>query len=304
MASSSASPSSSDGRAVRLLITYDGTAFHGWQAQRDPVRTVAGVLQEHLSEIAGGAVEVQGASRTDAGVHALGQVALFRDLRGLPDRGWFHHLNHALPPDVRVRAVQTVDDAFHPRHDAAGKRYVYRLVESRWAWPLEQRSSWAVREPLEAEPMRQAAALLLGEHDFSSFRASGCQAASPIRRLDAVDLVEAGPGRWRIEVRGSSFLKYMVRNLVGALVEVGCGRQPPEWMGETLAARDRRAAARTAPPQGLVLETIHYPGYAWTGAAVDDLDPPEGVCRPGLRAGTAASRRARIRLGEPPSHRS
>lgn len=268
------------GRRLRVLVTYDGADFHGWQAQRDPVRTAAGVLNEVISELSGAPVEVQGASRTDAGVHALGQVASFTDLVGMPDQGWFHRLNHVLPADIKVRAAQTVHQAFHPRHDAQTKLYVYQLVESRWAWPTERRTAWALREAIDGDAMRLAAAQLIGLHDFSSFRASGCQAASPIKLLRDIQLLPLAPCRWRVEVRGDSFMKYMVRNIVGALVEVGVGRRPPEWIAQVLAARDRRAGARTAPPHGLTLAEITYPGLSWRGCAHDDLDPPPGIMRP------------------------
>lgn len=254
-------------RRIRLRVAYHGARFHGWQIQRD-VRTVEGVVTEAVARIAGGPRKVWGASRTDAGVHARGQVCCF----DAPTEGaasersveaFFKGLNHLTPRDVAVMEVDEVPHTFHPRHSSRGKIYRYQLVDGFLAEPMLRDRVWHVPRPLDVDAMRVAAAALIGEHDFSAFRAAGCDAASPVREIFRVDVTRAagGPGASivTVEVVGSAFLKYMVRVIVGTLVEVGVGRRPPAWVGQALASRDRSAAGRTAPPLGLTLEHIFYP---------------------------------------------
>ncbi len=248
-----------------MRVEYHGAAFHGWQIQRDVV-TAEGVLTDAVETITGARVKVWGASRTDAGVHARGQVAAF-DYAG-PRRldELYHGLNHLTPDALSIAAIDEVDDSFHPRHSARGKVYRYHL------WPHFDRSpflvdrTWQVRGAVDVGAMSAAAGHLVGEHDYSAFRASGCQASSPVRRLWEVSVRRRRDGRVTVQVAGSAFLKYMVRNLVGTLVEVGRGKRAPEWVAEVLAGRARCAAGPTADAKGLVLDRVFHPDHPWVGA--------------------------------------
>jgi tRNA pseudouridine38-40 synthase len=245
---------------VRLLIAYHGGAFHGWQRQADGVRTVQGEVERALSQMHHGPMAIRGASRTDAGVHALGQVAAFA-ADGRHDVGaYLRGLNHLTPADIAIRAVDEVADTFHPRHSARGKIYRYRIVDGFAGDPMLRDRAWHVRRRLDASAMHEAAQLLVGVHDFSSFRAAGCDASSPVRELYAVR-VRRLRGEVEVEVIGSAFLKYMVRAIVGTLVEVGRGRRPGDWLRDVLAARDRSAAGPTAAACGLTLIQIFYPDW-------------------------------------------
>jgi len=257
-----ASPSISEDRperVLRLQLEYDGTAFSGWQANPG-VRTVYGELLAALKTMTSESEpRLFGASRTDAGVHALGQVASFHTRTRIPPEGFLRGLNTLLPPDLCVRDCREAPLDFHARHFSEGKRYRYRILVDPVRSALLHRSCWHLRGPVDVDAMRGAAACLVGEHDFTSFRASGCSAASPVKRLDAFALRWSEPLRQiEIEVLGSAFLKYMVRNIVGSLVQVGLGRRPEGWLGEVLRARDRKLAGPTAPPGGLTLVEVFY----------------------------------------------
>lgn len=241
----------------RLTLEYDGTDFHGWQSNPG-VRTVQGVLSETLAAIVGGPVRLGGASRTDAGVHALGQCAAFSADVSIPADGVRKGLNGLMPDDLAVVACAEVDEAFCPRRSALGKHYRYRVWNRPSRSPLAARTSWHRRGPLDLEAIRAAVPHLLGEHDFSAFRSAHCSAPSPVRRVDGIE-VSASGGFVDLEVRGNAFLQHMVRNLVGTLVEVGQARRLPEDVARVLASRDRREAGPTAPPQGLCLVSVSYP---------------------------------------------
>lgn len=249
----------------RLLVAYHGARYHGWQLQKH-CDTVQGQLVTALEMLCGEPVQVMGASRTDAGVHARGQVCAF-DYDGKHDaRTFYRALNRLTPFDISIRAVQAVESSYHPRHSSRGKIYEYAL---RWGFhrdPFVEDRAWHVGDSLDVARMSEAAPLLVGEHDFTSFRASGCDALSPTRRMFEVSVAAEGPGAARVRVVGSAFLKYMVRNIVGTLVEVGRGRKQPSWVGDVLAARDRTVAGPTAPPHGLMLQRIFYPGVVWPTA--------------------------------------
>jgi tRNA pseudouridine38-40 synthase len=240
------------------LIAYHGGAFHGWQRQADGVRTVQGEIEAALAQMHSGPMLIRGASRTDAGVHALGQVAAFES-DGRHDVGaYYRGPNRLTPSDIAIRSVDEVDEAFHPRHSARGKIYRYRIVDGFAGDPLARDRAWQVRRRLDAEAMHEAAQALVGEHDFSSFRAAGCDASSPVREIYAVR-VRRLVDEVEVEVIGSAFLKYMVRNVVGTLVEVGRGTRRVEWLRDVLVSRDRRAAGPTAAACGLTLVQIFYP---------------------------------------------
>jgi len=242
---------------IAIGIEYDGTAYNGWQRQR----TGDGV-QEHiekaLSRVAAESIEVMCAGRTDTGVHASGQVAHFDSSSERSDRGWLLGANSILPSDIAVSWVQRVDDDFHARFSASYRRYRYRILNRLERSPLQRNRAWWVYEPLDARCMDQAARALLGAHDFSAFRAAGCQASTPDREITAIALTR--DGNWiTFDITANAFLQHMVRNIVGSLAKVGSGEEPPEWLAGVLASRDRKKGGIAAPPHGLTLVEVGYP---------------------------------------------
>ncbi|EMP55503.1 tRNA pseudouridine synthase A [Marinobacter santoriniensis NKSG1] len=243
---------------VALAFEYDGRAFHGWQMQKSGVRSVEGELARAVSRVADQPVELVCAGRTDAGVHASYQIAHFDtgSIRNL--RSWVMGINTALPDDIAVHwAGQGVDD-FHARFSAIYRRYRY-IIYNHPVRPgiLRGQVSWTFR-PLDTEVMHRAAQVLVGEHDFTSFRAAGCQSRTPVRFLEQISVTRRG-SFIVIDVQANAFLHHMVRNIAGALMAVGQGLQAPEWIDEVLASRDRRLAGVTAPPDGLYLVDVGYP---------------------------------------------
>ncbi len=255
---------------VRMRVAYEGTRYHGWQYQPHAA-TVEGELRRACAKflnVAEAEVQLQGASRTDAGVHALGQTAHL--IYDAPRSCWdvARALNALTPDDICVVRVEPASEDFHARHSARGKIYRYRLWRHRFANPLQVNHRWHVRHPLDLSAMAQAGRKLVGEHDFAAFRASDCQSATTVRHIQRVELEVAGP-ELIVWVEGSAFLKYMVRNIVGTLVMIGEGRAPVSRMDELLASGDRQRGGQTAPPGGLTLMTVHYPEHPWQA---DDLD--------------------------------
>lgn len=245
---------------IALGLEYDGAGFAGWQSQPCG-NTVQDVLEEALSRIAGAPLRVVCAGRTDAGVHALAQVVHFDPALERPITAWVRGTNAFLPAAVVVRWAAPVDVDFHARFAARARAYRYVLL-NRPVRPavLAGKVGWCHR-PLDVAAMQTAAAQLVGEHDFSAFRASGCQAKSPVKTLYRFDVVKEGD-LIRFDCRANAFLHHMVRNLVGALVYVGMGRRPPHWLGDLLAGRDRCLGAPTYAPDGLYLVGVDY-GDAW-----------------------------------------
>lgn len=246
-------------RTLRLVLEYLGTHFHGWQGNPD-VRTVQETLQQALVRFCREpGLRVQGASRTDAGVHAEGQVAAFSTDTSIPPRAFVHGLNAMLPDDLAVWQSHEEGPDFHPRHGARGKSYRYVILQRQVRSPLHRHTSWHLREALDVEAMAEAALALVGPHDFSAFRASGCDAPHARREMLRVS-VRRDPIRQAVivEVVGTAFLKYMVRNMVGTLVQVGLGRRAPAWVAGVLAERDRTLAGPTAPAHGLTLVEVFY----------------------------------------------
>jgi tRNA pseudouridine38-40 synthase len=241
---------------MKLLIEYDGTDYVGWQAQTNG-RSVQASLERSLRELLDEEVKVSSAARTDAGVHALGQVVCFDTTRVLPAKAYWSGLTQLLPRDISVLEATEVEAGFDPRRASSGKRYRYLLSNRPRRSPLRRRTHWEVFQPLEASAMAAAAPALLGLHDFSAFRASDCQAHHATRKLTRVE-VEAKGDEVLFHVEGTAFLKHMVRNIVGSLVEVGKGKQPPQWIAEVLASKDRKLAGPTAPAHGLTLVEVLY----------------------------------------------
>lgn len=243
----------------RLVLEYDGTDFEGWQVQPGGARTVQGTLEGALARLAhGGAVAVFGAGRTDAGVHAEGQVASARAQTRLEPDALRRALNALLPRDLAVLDATRAPDSFHARRDARSKLYRYRLWTGPTRSPLRERTSVWVARPLDLGIMQRAAAHLVGTHDFASFRAAGGTGRTSVRTLTRVELEGEAGGELCVEVEGTGFLRHMVRNLVGTLLEVGRGRRDADSMPGLLAARNRRAGGPTAPARGLTLVRVEY----------------------------------------------
>jgi tRNA pseudouridine38-40 synthase len=243
-------------RHIRLVVQYDGTDYAGFQVQPD-CPTVQGVLQEALSKLLNETVGLKGASRTDAGVHALGQVVTFTTENAIPLSRIVSALNALLPREVAATDAAEVSPEFHPRFGARRKEYVYRLLNRELPSPFLGRTAWHVPVPLDVAAMQAAAEPLVGEHDFAAFCAAGSATKTTVRELDELSVAQQDE---LIEMRlvGNGFLYMMVRIIVGTLVEAGLGRMAPDEVGRILASRDRTQAGPTAPPQGLTLVRIEY----------------------------------------------
>lgn len=250
-------------RVLRLEIAYDGTAYAGWQIQPD-VPTVQGVVLAAARPLLGDAVKIVGASRTDAGVHALRQVASLTTDRAVDAATVARALNATLPPDVRVLGAAEAPAGFDARRSALGKRYAYLIDASAVAAPLLRRYAWHVAAPLDLAAMREALAVVRGAHDFSAFCAAAGRAAMPECRVRAVHVLRRR-ALVAIVVSADRFLHHMVRNVVGSAVAVGRGVRAPAWLGEILRSRDRRRAAATAPAHGLTLVRVVYERRAHAG---------------------------------------
>ncbi|MCW7538281.1 tRNA pseudouridine(38-40) synthase TruA [Aquabacterium sp. A7-Y] len=241
---------------IALGITYRGTAYQGWQSQPGG-QTVQDHLEDALSRFAGQGVRTLCAGRTDAGVHGLNQVVHFDTEIERADFSWVRGPNTFLPPDIAVQWCQRVPEHFHARNSALGRRYRYIVREAAVRPALETGFAGWVFRPLDGERLREAAALLIGEHDFSAFRSSECQAKSPVKTLREISITRHG-AYWRFEFEASAFLHHMVRNLMGCLLAVGSGSQPVAWVAEVLASRDRKLAAPTFAPDGLYFMGPRY----------------------------------------------
>lgn len=259
---------------MALGLEYDGTAFMGWQRQLHAGRTVQGCLEEAISKVANHPVDVVCAGRTDAGVHASGQITHFDTLARRDLRGWLLGVNSNLPEDVAANWIKEVPDDFHARYRACARHYRYSIV-NRLTRPAIMRSqmTW-VRQSLDDERMHASAKFLLGEHDYSAFRSVECQARSPVRRVHRLDVRRAGENV-RIDVVADGFLHHMVRNIVGVLIDIGTGKQDPEWAQRVLQGRDRTRGGVTAPPQGLCFMAVLYPTAC-------NIPVPEGALFDGL----------------------
>jgi tRNA pseudouridine38-40 synthase len=242
---------------IAIGIEYDGTAYNGWQRQR----TGLGVqerLEQALAEVANEAVEVTCAGRTDTGVHASGQVAHFDTGAERSDRSWLLGANTNLPDDICVTSVTPVGDDFHARFSATARRYRYRILNRLVRSALYRRRAWWVHQPLEHRRMQEAAQALRGEHDFSAFRAAGCQASNAVREVTNIEVTRDGD--WvLLDITANAFLQHMVRNIAGTLVAIGSGDEDVGWAARVLAGRDRTRAGMAAPPHGLTLVQVFYP---------------------------------------------
>ncbi len=241
---------------IALGLAYRGQAYLGWQSQPGG-RTVQDQLEAALCAFASAPVRTLCAGRTDAGVHALNQVVHFDAPVERAPFSWVRGTNRYLPQDIAVQWCKPVAPTFHARASARGRRYVYWLLQSPVRPSIEAGACGWVFTALDASAMRAAASHLIGEHDFSAFRAAGCQAKTPVKTLRSIGIVQRG-AYWRFDFDASAFLHHMVRNIMGCLVAVGSGKQPPGWMAEVLAARSRDAAAPTFAPDGLYFVGPYY----------------------------------------------
>ena len=249
-------PEKMDNKRIRLTVAYDGTHYHGWQIQHNGV-TIESELNRVLYELLHEPVHVMGASRTDAGVHALCNVAVFDTVSRMPAEKFSYALNQRLPEDIRIQKSEEVAPDWHPRYCESRKTYEYRIYRGEFSMPVRRLYTYFTYRPLDVERMRKAAVFLEGEHDFQSFCQVGAQVESTVRTIYSVQIEEQGP-ELVIRVCGNGFLYNMVRIIAGTLMEVGQGKREPESMKEVLEARDRSTAGPTAPACGLTLVKYEF----------------------------------------------
>jgi tRNA pseudouridine38-40 synthase len=255
-----ADPTELPTQRLALGVSYRGQAYHGWQSQQGGC-TVQDVLEKALSAFADQPISTTCAGRTDSGVHGLNQVVHLDTAIQRESASWVRGTNRYLPSDVAVQWCQPVAHGFHARNSARGRRYRFVLLQSPVRPALEHGLVGWVFRPLDADAMRQAATFLIGQHDFTSFRAAACQSPTPIKTLRQIEITQRGARSscyWRFDFEANAFLQHMVRNLMGCLLVVGTGKRPPRWIAELLAARDRKLAAPTFPPQGLYFVGPQY----------------------------------------------
>jgi tRNA pseudouridine38-40 synthase len=241
---------------IKLIIEFDGTNYVGWQFQPNGV-SVQQVIEEALAKLLGGPTRLRSSGRTDAGVHAKGMVAAFRTDKSIPLRAYSDGLNSLLPPDIAIREAVEMPAGFNPRSDAIGKHYRYTILNSLRRSPLNRFFVWHLRGKLDLAAMQQAATFFVGEKDFAAFRAANCNARTTVRRIDSMEISRC-EDYILIDVKGSGFLKNMVRIMVGTLVGVGQGVLTAEGIPDLQAACDRKKSGITAPPQGLCLMEVFY----------------------------------------------
>jgi len=243
-------------RNIKLTIAYDGTNYHGFQRQTNAV-TIQQILEEKLGKLFGHQIKVAGAGRTDAGVHAYGQVVNFYTTGSIPVEKIPLAARGIMPPDIVVLKAELAEPRFHARISAKGKTYIYRLYYDKLSNPFHRYYAWHVYHPIDVEAMHQAAQIVVGTHDFSAFRAAGGVAKNPVRTILEASCLSKN-GIVEFSFTGTGFLYHMVRNLVGTLVNVGAGKICAQRFAEILASCDRHQAGATAPPQGLYLKDVYY----------------------------------------------
>lgn len=247
-------------RNIVLKVAYDGTAYHGFQRQTPPVVAVQNILEEKLQVVFGDSIELAASGRTDAGVHAYGQVVNFFTDGRIPTDRIVRAVNSLLPSDIVVRAAGEAERDFSARHSAKSKTYIYRIQRGEVPDPMTARYAWYIRRPLDVAAMREALGCILGTHDFSAFRASGGAPMSPVRTMYEATIGEERDGLLACRIHGSGFLYHMVRNVIGTIANVGLGVLTVDDFERILASRDRQQASATAPARGLYLLAVRYDG--------------------------------------------
>lgn len=252
---------------IKLTLQYDGTDYSGWQVQKKE-RTIQQIIEDAIYTVTGDRLRITGAGRTDAGVHAFVQVAAFKTQSNLEPQVFLSAINANIPHDIRVTNAEECSEDFHPRYSAKNKTYSYRISHKGAYAVFLRRYSWQVPYQLNCDLMKEAAECLIGTHDFSCFRASGCSSKNPVRTIFKIGIVEDSFVDFmnfkfnvpliKISIQADAFLRHMVRNIVGTLVEIGRGKQPVSYTKEVLGLKDRRFSGPTAPAQGLFLEEIVY----------------------------------------------
>lgn len=245
-------------KRIKLVVAYDGTNYRGWQIQKNG-ETIESMLNRALQDLTGEEIHVMGASRTDSGVHAMGNVAVFDTEARMAGDKFVYALNQRLPEDIRVQHSCEVPPDFHPRYQETVKTYEYRILNRRFPLPAYRLNTYFTYYTLDAERMRRAAAYLTGKHDFKSFCAAGAQVRTTVRTVYELQVLQSGD-LITIRITGNGFLYNMVRIIAGTLMKVGSGEWEPEYVEEILTARDRSAAGPTAPAKGLTLMEIVFQG--------------------------------------------
>lgn len=244
-------------RNIKLLLQYEGTRYQGWQRQKSSDNTIQGKLETLLTRMCGESIEIHASGRTDAGVHAAGQVANFHTNSSMSLEEMHHYMNTYLPEDIAVKAVSEAGPRFHSRLNATGKRYCYRIINSTVPDVFWRRYAWEVSAVLDIDAMQHAADFLLGEHDFKSFTSTKKGKKSTVRRIDKI-VIEKEDDLLTFTLEGNGFLHHMVRILVGTLLEVGMGKRTPESIKNVLAAKSRETAGCLVPAKGLMLMNVYY----------------------------------------------
>jgi len=244
-------------RNFKIIVEYDGAAYCGWQRQNNGV-SIQQILEEAIGLITGAETKLIGSGRTDAGVHAINQVANFRSKTLLPAEKLFRGINSVLPPDIVVKSLEEVNTNFHAQRDVKSKVYVYRIYNKSLRSAFGRNYFWFVRHPLDVNKMRQAAEMLIGTNDFSCFCATGTDVTDRIRTIIDVKIEETNDGMIEIALEAKGFLKYMARIIVGTLVEIGRNKRLPQEMKRIIDSRDRNNAGMTAPACGLFLKEVKY----------------------------------------------
>ena len=262
-------------RNIALTVAYDGTAYAGFQRQTPPIVAVQNVLEEKLHVIFGDSIELAAAGRTDAGVHAYGQVVNFFTDGTIPTERIARAVNSLLPDDIVIKDAWEADREFSARHSATSKTYLYRIQTGETPDPMMARYAWHIRRPLDVAAMQAALALILGTHDFSAFRAAGGAPMSPVRTMYEAEIHHAGTNLLECRIHGSGFLYHMVRNLIGTLANVGLGVLTVDDFSRIFASKDRKNASATAPARGLYLLDVRYDGAPYVQHALTHCDKIE-----------------------------
>mgnify|MGYP003385503400 CR=1 FL=1 len=243
---------------IALGVEYDGGCYHGWQRQKSTDLTVQGFVEKALSKLAMHPVAVICAGRTDAGVHAFEQVIHFDTDKKRTPHEWVFGTNAGLPADIRITWMHAVSDDFHARFSAAARYYRYEILNRSIKSALHRHHVTTIFQSLDEKLMQQGANQLIGTHDFTSFRAQGCQAKSPNKRIHSI-VIRRSNDKITLDIIANAFLHHMVRNIVGVLLPIGKAEKPPAWVSDVLDAKDRRSAGVTAPPTGLYFKGVYYP---------------------------------------------